>query len=765
MKKFFSLLLMSVLCATSVMAKDVVFDFAANPWGLTVATKLSTETNIEGLKEDVVTISCGDYATTSGLKVSVAKMTGMTTPALCAGANAGIVITADEGYEIQQVDMYCISALYAKFNPQSSDVNGLGTISQFADGVSTWTPNEGHTGAQSLDFKATSYRITKMVVTVSSSEGGNNTNPDVKPEAKETTRLLYCTSTYGDQLGEVSESTCTAKKFYYYDKDLNVQAVVNNKTERDGLIYTPVDYNSYRYDANGFLTEIKAYQYGAFEYLQRGVKESATSSTYKYNDKGQLIQKKEATLITDYEYDEDGNIVKESFSTGKTVVYSGFIGKNKYTKAVSTHTNGNAEAEYYDEVVSYDVNGNKTDARRVYNRDNSYILFKKEYGHHVGDFLSYEKWEYDEDGILVLYTKAVQLDESTGEPIMNTKTVYTPVDGDKNTIKRETFDARYVDDEVEGSVAIWSRRGTPFIDEYREFKDMKDLCDLEIEAKVSESEMATALVTFALPKLAEKDNNMHINVYRDGEFVATIPVMTITSNVNDYNITLNETTGKMTYHDNGVKNGYHEYMITAVASNMPEAAPGFNGGVDDDPTGDNMGVMPLMLTEFCASNKASVDMNTALPKAVNLVLNAKTAGSNNTTNSTIGFEYEEGFDAPEYGFVESFLVVNGGGYPDDPDTDANAKTSSKSVHQLTVALANGATSAVQVVTRYKLGIVLSEVFSINPSTAVPTGISELNAEMKNGALLFDLDGRQVNKAQKGVYIRIANGKATKVLCK
>lgn len=750
-------MLMSALISIPAMADQVTFDFAANPWGIEIpATTSNLESNIEGLKEGVVTITTGSYATSSGYKAVLFQASSKPAPYLFAGPNAGFVLTADEGYVITQVDfMMEGTARTYNFNPAKSDVNALGTLSTYSTATKsiTWTPAEGTTGAKSLDFKATSLQINQIIVTVVEGTGGGSDDDDDEVSH----RLLVSTSTYGDALGETSDEVCTAKKFYYYDSDLNIQAVVNNKTDHGGLIYQPVDYNSYKYNEAGQLTNIDVYQYGAFEYLQRGVKESATSSSFEYDADGNMIKKIEGGIVTTYEYDADGNIVKEVSSTGKTVLYSDFsAGKNKYALAVSSHTKTQNESEFYDEQVIYDEKGNKTDALRTYNVDNVQVYFGKEYGHHVGDFMSYEKWEYDKDGIMTLYMKSVQLDELTGEFLMNTKTEYTPVDGNKNMIRRCTYDARYVDDEIEGRKVIWSRRGTPFVDEYLDFTDIKDLCKMEVSATVDPNEVNTVNLAFALPELADKDDNMHVNIYRGGEFVATIPVMQITSNDNDYNITLDTYSGKMIYHDKLVKNGTHEYFITAVATTGLALTSG------EDELDDDMGVTPLELTEYCASNKVVAEVFTELPKAVSLSVKEKATASANTTNVTIGFEYEAGHATPEYGFKESFIVINGGGYPDE-DSDVNAKTSNVDARELVKELDTNESVSLQVVTRYALGVVLSDPLVFTPSSVV-TGIESVEA-MKNGAMFFDLQGRQVSNVHNGVFIRVANGKATKVVVK
>lgn len=753
-KRFYSLLmLVSALFAIPAMADEVTFDFANNPWGITPFTGTSnTESNIEGLKEGVVTISCGDFATASGYKAVLYTTNGKNM--LFAAANAGIVLTADEGYVIKQIvfNMEGTMRTYM-FNPTNSDVEGLGTISAYDTDTKQriWTAG---TDVTTVSFKSGTLRVLSLVITV---EKGEATGGEEEEEV-ETHRLLVSTSTYGDALGETSTDVCTAKKLYYYDPDLNIQAVVNNKTDHGGLIYLPVDYNSYQYNEAGQLTSIDVFQYGAFEYLQRGMKESATSSTFEYDEAGNMIKKTEAGIVTTYEYDADGNIIKESISTGKTVEYSDFsAGKNKYAKAVSTHVKTQNEAEFYDEEVIYDEKGNKTEALRTYNVDNVQVYFGKEYGHHVGDFLSYEKWEYDEDGIMTLYVKSVQQDELTGEFLLNTKTAYEPVDGNKNMIRRTTYDAHYIDDEVEGRTVVWSRRGTPFVDEYLEFTGIKDLCKMEIEASVDANETSTVNIAFALPELAEKDNNMHINVYRGGEFLATIPVMQISSNDNEYNITLDTEKGKMIYSDKHVKNGKHEYFITAVASNSIALT------ADGDDVDGGMGVTPLELTEYCASNKVTVEVNTPLPKAINLKAIGKETGSAGTSNITISFDYEEGHASSVYGFKESFVVINGGGYPDDPDTDANAVTNNASVRQLTKNVENGVTVSLQIATRYTLGVVLSDPFVFNPSTVVIDGIENVEA-IGGEAMYYDLQGRKMNKPQ-GVTIVKQNGKVTKQIIK
>lgn len=491
----------------------------------------------------------------------------------------------------------------------------------------------------------------------------------ISASAEDTTRKLVCSYNYGDALGTTSIDVCTGKRYYFYDGSGNPQAVINSKTEQGASQFVTVDYNSYSYNSLGQLDAINAFQYGAFDFLQRDIKPSpALSSVYEYDAQGNLVSVNRGGEITEYEYDAEGNIIKETLSTGKTVVYEDFTaGKNKYAKAVSTHTNKNSEAEFYDEYVTYDAHGNKTSALRMYNTDTSYTLFGKVYGHQVGDFMSYEMWSYDENDIVLLYQKSIQQDEVSGDYLWNSKTEYERIDGNPDMIRRVNYDARYDDD-----VASWSRRSTPFVDEYRHFTDAEMLGNLTLSAATSETNVATVVLTISIPSEVISAGVSKVNIYRNGELVKEV----------------SEVSETMTIEDKGVRNGEQEYFYTLT---MP--------GKD--------------YAEYCSSNKAVAVVNTTLPKAVNLTVENKAQGSNGTFILTFGFNYNGDVENTDFGYKESFLIINGGGYPDDNST---ARTNNPRQLNLKRDIESGREVTVQVATRYALGTVLSTPIVLNAST-------------------------------------------------
>lgn len=530
--------------------------------------------------------------------------------------------------------------------------------------------------------------------------------------AEDTTRKLVCSSTYGDALGATGVDVCTAKKYYFYDAHGNTQALINSKTEQGTAQFITVDYNSYSYNNLGQLDYISAFQYGAFDYLQRDIKPSpALSSFYSYDANGNLVSVNRGGEVTEYEYDAEGNIIKETLSSGKTVVYEDFTaGRNKYAKAVSTHTNGNSEAEFYDEYVTYDARGNKVSALRQYNKDTSYVLFGKVYGHHIGDFMSYEEWTYDDNDIVLLYQKSSQQDEVTGDYLWSSKTEYERINGNADMIRRVNYDARYTD-----GVPTWSRRGTPFVDQYCHIANAERFDDLALSAAVSETSTATVILTINIPAEVVSAGVTKVNIYRNGELVKQV----------------SEVSETITVEDKDVRNGEQEYFYTLT---MP----------DND------------LAEYCCSNKAKAVVDTPLPKAVNLTIEQKTQGSNGSYVITFGFDYNGDVEDASYGFKESFLVINGGGYPDD---NASAVTTNPRQQSLRRDLEGDREVTVQIATRYALGTVLSAPVVINPSTVQPgepLGIDRPSADgVRDATVLYNLSGQRVSSA-KGIVIM--NGK-------
>lgn len=526
-------------------------------------------------------------------------------------------------------------------------------------------------------------------------------------------RRLVCSSTYGDPLGQTSVNVCTAKRYHFYDVSGNTQAVVNRKTNQGESEFMTVDYNSYKYNSFGQLASIDVFQYGLFDFQRRDVKASpAASSSYEYDENGNMVKEVKAGVVTEYEYDADGNVIKEVSSTGKTVEYADFsAGKNKYAKAVSTHSNTKNEGEFYDEYVNYDANGNKISALRYYNTDTSYTLFGKVYGHQVGDFMSCEEWTYDENGIVLLYRKSVQQDELSGDYLWNSKIEYERVDGNVDRIRRVNYDARYVDGEP-----VWSRRDTPFVDEYCCFDETGSLNGLEISAIPSESVYGDVLLTVDIPQGAIEAGVSKVNVYRNGELVNEIT----------------DVSGLIMFEDHGVRNGSQEYFVTLTMPSVDYA-------------------------EYCCSNKAVAEVNTPLPKARNLSVQDKAQGTGNSMVITIGYDYDGNPDNSAFGYQETFLIVNGGGYPDD---NSSAITADPYQRTLKRDFEAGRELSVQVVTRYALGTVLSEPLVFDPST-VEVGISDL-VQSTTATEYYDLQGRRI-AIPDGVVIMKSNGVVRKVV--
>lgn len=136
-------------------------------------------------------------------------------------------------------------------------------------------------------------------------------------------------------------------------------------------------------------------------------------STYSYDDNSRVVENKEywtsgeeetqyPNWVTNYEYDEDGNVLKE-IGDGYETVYSYEDGK-----IVSAHTDGFAYEgleEYYtaDEAYSYDEQGLLSSIKQVFNAE-------------TVSYESLTEYSYDADGLLIeekYYTDgALQVDKT-----------------------------------------------------------------------------------------------------------------------------------------------------------------------------------------------------------------------------------------------------------------------------------------------------------------------------------------------------------------
>lgn len=618
--------------------------------------------------------------------------------------------------------------------------------------------------ATPFQFNTTTGAITKMDdVTSYQSYAGTTFTPSTKSgstsadvEDAPTTRVITCTSTFGDYMGMAKDTDCTAQKLYFYDGNMKLVSVIETATELYSVDQITQHYNAYRYNEEGLLTAIDVYQYGLYDFGDRSMKPAAGGSTYTYDALGRLVEENLGYNIIRYEYDADDNVAKEvhyainsvngSEKEGKTLVYSNYIAKGKPCTVVSSHTDETLTGEFYEQTNTYDAQGRLVKSYRECNVDRTIKVGSFTTIELVsGTFMQEEHWIH-EGNQLSLYEKFISQDEESGELIPYLKTVYTQVN--ENTIGRQSYTAFW----MPGAETEWYKSGTYQEDTYTEFAGMTESTALQmVSAAKSEEGMNTAVIEFTVPQMAMFNTNIGFNIYRNGEFVTTVALMDCFEE--DGNLKLNEENGNLIYTDRDLYNGTYEYFVqTVVVANN-------GGGIEPlDDVDDEMGVEANDYLLLCSSNIMSVEINTELPAATDVKAIAAEKDDNDLYHVTVQFTAPQG--AENYGFLSNELLVNNAQIAEEVVTD-------NTIDKLHCIIGDQ-TATVYVITRYKYGKALSEKVTIDVNNlSQPTTIAELSQKLGQ-MMIFDMSGRQVNapaESLHGNYIVVSGNTAYKVVLK
>ena len=162
-----------------------------------------------------------------------------------------------------------------------------------------------------------------------------------------------------DKDGTNAIRVVTTERTYEYDENWQLTKCTEEEENKGTTTY------SYKYDSAGNRT--------AYEKVSKG--ETVEKYSYKYNDSNQLISKTEKTdwrfwkhVTTDYEYDEDGNLISESSGKKDTTTYEYTV--ENHLKAVTT-SNEVLMAALYDGdgnrlfTLDYVEDGNKSQKGQV----------------------------------------------------------------------------------------------------------------------------------------------------------------------------------------------------------------------------------------------------------------------------------------------------------------------------------------------------------------------------------------------------------------
>ncbi len=372
----------------------------------------------------------------------------------------------------------------------------------------------------------------------------------LQPEQTPDTRLVKVVETYGDHMGQ-RIGVMTHKTISLYDGE--------NRLQREATYgYSYADattgaeskweieyFKGYTYNEAGQLITTASEKYGIhdgtdlafvankdtviYEYDEAGrlVKEARQlegyTMLYAYNEAGQKV--KEAKFVPDYydQYEGDEYMMYE-------ITYSAF---NAFGQPDSIHSTGQYDNDKYFGAYTYDEQGRKTGAHTWTLADSSDVKI--------------ETWTYNDDAandtVMVYWIHEWFWGFDQGEK----RTVYTYDNGNINRTKEQV--------QTLAANGSWVNESTYTITELSEMNP-EAVATLEVidgrnVNHVLEANSAAIIIT--LPDAAVT-GTMAFDIYRHGVFLARL-------NATDAK------DGKLTYFDEGVKNGTYDYYVQTVLIN------------------------------------------------------------------------------------------------------------------------------------------------------------------------------------------------------
>lgn len=357
------------------------------------------------------------------------------------------------------------------------------------------------------------------------------------------TRMVKVVETYGDHMGE-RVGQITHKKVSLYDGE--------NRLQREatyGLSYTnlwEIEYfGTCTYNEAGQLAMTASQKYGIHDGTDLGFIDNNDTITYTYDEAGRLVREtmQAAGYSMAYEYNEAGQMVKEiklvpdyynQYEGDEYVMYEiTYSAFNAYGQPDSVRSTGINDGDKYFGVYTYDGQGRKTSAHTWTLADTTDVKI--------------ETWTYNDDAandtVMVYWVHEWFWGFDQGEK----RTVYTYDNGNTNRTKEQV--------QTLAANGAWVNESTYTITELSEMNP-EAVATLEVMDgrdvnSVLETNSAALVIT--LPDAAVT-GTIAFDIYRHGIFLARL-------NATDAK------EGKLTYFDEGVKNGTYDYYVQTVLVN------------------------------------------------------------------------------------------------------------------------------------------------------------------------------------------------------
>ncbi|MBR5804065.1 MAG: T9SS type A sorting domain-containing protein [Bacteroidaceae bacterium] len=212
-------------------------------------------------------------------------------------------------------------------------------------------------------------------------------------------KMLKVVITMGDAMGDVGENEPTKAETYYYNTDNQlVRKMIYGKMFADDpddpdQIYgagdwVPMTYTAYDYNEAGQLVHTRERQYGMYSGYNKVWNEFEETGSFSYDESGRLKEDTTTNRVYHYVYDDNNNIVKETYANSRNVIiyhkyYSNFVEglvncpQYAFANSPSGLTSNDRIYEY-----TYDERGN-IQTCRVYKYDSSTII-KDDEGNVIG---------------------------------------------------------------------------------------------------------------------------------------------------------------------------------------------------------------------------------------------------------------------------------------------------------------------------------------------------------------------------------------------